>query len=127
MVLYADRCPELCHGTGDKPAKCFWARRRQQSNMGDVVVATRHRPADQWNPLTGYRPWDSLRTSIETHYVTGHNPGGFWSVLRTILTQAINETTREDALLALLFMKKDELIHDVMVKFACSNHEAVEC
>lgn len=43
-----------------------------------------------------------------------------------LLTRAINETTREDALLGLLFMKKDELVQDVMVKFACSNHEAVE-
>lgn len=52
-MLYAEECPEICHGIGDEPVKCLWAGRRGQSNTGNVVLGTHYRLADQEEQVSG--------------------------------------------------------------------------
>ena len=52
-MLYAEECPDICHGTDDESVKCLWARRRGQSNTGNVVLGTQYRLADQGEKVNG--------------------------------------------------------------------------
>ncbi|PKU47853.1 mast stem cell growth factor receptor kit [Limosa lapponica baueri] len=88
----------------EEPTERLWVRIKEQTSMGDTVVAFCYRLSDQGNKH------EESRRFLET-------------IDDNFLTQVIEEPTRRCALLNLILAKKEGLVRDMKLKgsFGCSD------